>query len=407
MEKRGDLVKKAVSGSAEKQPWHWNVLDLAFTQMFKNLVYPQIWEDPEVDIAALDMKDGDHVVCIASGGCNILNYISSADVRVSAVDLNSAHIALNRLKHTAIRHMPDHESFYRFFGFANEQGNKHTYKTYLSPNLDETSRAYWERRTLQGRRYKLFSRNFYRFGMLGKQIGLVHALCRLYRIKPERLVEAKTREEQRWLFDNTIGTLFSRGWIKWMCSLPVSIYALGIPPAQYKELKAAGQGDMSFVLKERVERLACDFDAADNYFAWQAFGRGYDHEDRQAIPRYLKEESFEKLRSRIENVNLQQADLTSRIAALPEDDVSGFVFLDAQDWMKDDQLNDLWTEVTRVAKKGARVAFRTGGRDSILIDRLNPEIDERWTYLKEMSQTLHDSDRSSIYGGFHVYEKIS
>lgn len=407
MKKRGDLVKRAISGSEERQPWYWAMMDLLFTQMFKNLVYPQIWEDPDVDISALGMKDGDHVVCIASGGCNVLNYISAADVRVTAVDLNSAHIALNRLKHTAIRHMPSYESFYRFFGYANEGGNKHAYRTYLGPNLDAESRAYWEGRTLQGRRYHLFTRNFYRFGMLGKQIGMVHALCRLYRMRPERIATAKTADEQRWLFDNTIGTLFNHGWVRWLCGLPVSIYALGIPPAQYKELKAAGNGDMSRVLYERLERLACGHDATTNYFAWQAFGRAYDHETRQAVPRYLKPESFDALRARIDNIDLEQTDLTSRIARIDDESVDGFVFLDAQDWMKTDQLNDLWTEVTRAAKPGTRVAFRTGGHDSILTSRLKPEIESRWTYLRDLSQSLHASDRSSIYGGFHVYEKTA
>ena len=32
---------------------------------------------------------------------------------------------------------------------------------------------------------------------------------------------------------------------------------------------------MHDVLRERVERLACDFDFRDNYFAWQAFAGRY------------------------------------------------------------------------------------------------------------------------------------
>ena len=42
------------------------------------------------------------------------------------------------------------------------------------------------------------------------------------------------------------------------------------------------------MLRERVERLACDFPIHDNYFAWQAFGRGYDLESREAVPDYLQ-----------------------------------------------------------------------------------------------------------------------
>ncbi len=32
---------------------------------------------------------------------------------------------------------------------------------------------------------------------------------------------------------------------------------------------------MALVLRSRLEKLACGFPLTDNYFAWQAFGRGY------------------------------------------------------------------------------------------------------------------------------------
>src|SRR5262245_33163243 len=41
-----------------------------FTLVFSGLVYPQIWEDPLVDLEALCLKDDEHLVAIASGGCN-------------------------------------------------------------------------------------------------------------------------------------------------------------------------------------------------------------------------------------------------------------------------------------------------------------------------------------------------
>ena len=51
-----------------------------------------------------------------------------------------------------------------------------------------------------------------------------------------------------------------------MSKSPISLYAMGIPPAQYDELVAAG--DPIAVLRRRVEKLACDFPIAENYFAW-------------------------------------------------------------------------------------------------------------------------------------------
>ncbi len=90
-----------------------------FTFAFSGLVYPQIWEDPVVDLEALDLKHGEHLVAIASGGCNILSYVTAVDVRVTGIDLNPAHVALNKLKLAAARHLPDYATFYRFFAHAN------------------------------------------------------------------------------------------------------------------------------------------------------------------------------------------------------------------------------------------------------------------------------------------------
>jgi len=82
-----------------------------------------------------------------------------------------------------------------------------------------------------------------------------------------------------------MGPVFANPLVRRVCRMPVSLYGLGIPPAQYRELAAAADGDLPALLQARLEHLACDFDLEDNYFAWQAFGRGYDREHRRALRR--------------------------------------------------------------------------------------------------------------------------
>ena len=67
-----------------------------FTLAFRRLVYPQIWEDPIIDMEALRLGPGDRMIAIASGGCNVLSYLTADPAEIIAVDLNGAHIALNR-----------------------------------------------------------------------------------------------------------------------------------------------------------------------------------------------------------------------------------------------------------------------------------------------------------------------
>ena len=182
-----------------------------FTLAFSGLVYPQIWEDPVVDLDALRLQAGERLVAIASGGCNVLSYLSAAPVTITAVDLNPAHVALNKLKLAALAHLPDYAAFRRFFGEADARANIDAYFTHLRPHVDETTSDYWESRDRLGRRrIGYFGSNLYRHGLLGGFIGAGHLLARLHGANPRRMLAAKTLAEQRRIFERELAPLFEK-----------------------------------------------------------------------------------------------------------------------------------------------------------------------------------------------------
>ena len=197
--------------------------------------------------------------------------------------------------------------------------------------------------------------------------------------------------------------IFEKRLVRWATSLRMSLYGLGIPPAQYDLLASAGGGDMAVVLRQRLERLACGFPMSENYFAWQAFGRSYSPDPAASLPPYLRRENFAAVRARADRVRVVEGSMTDYLAGEADESVDAYVLLDAQDWMTDDQLNAIWTEITRTARPGARVIFRTAAEPSVLPGRVAPDILDRWRYEAERSRTLEAADRSSIYGGFHLY----
>ncbi|MCW5735257.1 MAG: DUF3419 family protein [Enhydrobacter sp.] len=377
-----------------------------FTWLFTGLVYPQIWEDPEVDIEAMaltpDMEPDTRIVAIASGGCNALSYVTAAPVRVTAIDLNPAHVALVRLKREGARSLPSHDHFYRFFGEADSRENLADYRRFLQPRLDETTRAWWDRRPMGlRRRISLFSRGFYRHGLLGYFIGWAHLAARLYGVSFRELLEAPALDGQRRFFDQKLAPLFERKTIKWLTTRHSTLYGLGIPPAQYEAL--AGGTDMRHVLRARLERLACGFSLDDNYFAWQAFGRCYAADASGPLPPYLRRVHFDAVRARVDRVEVLNQSITEYLAGCPDASRDRYVLLDAQDWMTDAQLNALWREISRTARPGARVIFRTAAEPSLLPGRVDDVLLGRWRYETAQSQALTARDRSAIYGGFHLY----
>jgi S-adenosylmethionine-diacylglycerol 3-amino-3-carboxypropyl transferase len=397
---RSEKINNAVVRSHVEQKQ--KLLDRAFALAFRGLVYAQIWEDPVVDMDALQIQPGNRVATIASGGCNVLSYLTADPGQIVAVDLNTAHVALNRLKVSALEHLPDYRHFRRFFADADTRTNLRAYKAYVRHNLDETSRRYWERRDLIGRRrIGGFAKGVYKQGLLGSFIGLAHVVAKIYRIDPGVILEAGSLEEQEHIFENRFAPLFDRKFVRWLTDQPASLFGLGIPPAQFDAL--AGDKRMADVLKERLRKLACGFDLKDNYFAWQAFGRGYGKGDDMPLPPYLQEAHYDAVKARAGRIDMRHANLVEMLAQSEAQSFDRYILLDAQDWMDDEQLTVLWSEITRTARPGARVLFRTAAEPTLLPGRLPDALLDQWHYEAEDSLEYTRRDRSAIYGGVHLY----
>ncbi|HMR30633.1 MAG TPA: DUF3419 family protein [Geminicoccaceae bacterium] len=395
------LIHEAAASAAALSPR--GLLERLFAKAFEGLVYPQIWEDPLVDMVALGIGPTTRIATIASGGCNVMSYLTAGPAEVLAVDLNPHHLALLRLKLAAAGALPGPDSFFRFFGRADEPGNVALYDRWLAPVLDRAARDYWEGRVGGRRRIEGFARGFHRRGLLGRTIGAAHLLAKLHGRDPARMLEAWTVAEQRRAFDEILAPLFDSPVVRALFRLPVAYFGLGIPPAQLEAMRVGG-GDLAALVRERVRRLACDFPLGENYFAWQAFGRRY--QPGGSLPPYLEGRHFAAVRTHARCVTPRLAPMTRALAERPAGSLDAFVLLDAQDWMTDGQLAALWAQIDRTAAPGARVIFRTAAARLPLEDAVG-DLLAGWRYEAERSRELHGRDRSAIYGGFHLYQRAA
>jgi S-adenosylmethionine-diacylglycerol 3-amino-3-carboxypropyl transferase len=376
----------------------------AFTLAFSGLVYPQIWEDPVVDIEALALEPGLDMVTIASGGCNWQSYLTVAPFNLTAVDLNMRHVVLNRLKLAALRHLDSYDDFYGLFGHGALARNVDVFDQQLAQHLDPETLQYWNGRDWRGkRRIELFARGLHRHSLLGRYIASSHLLARMLGGNPRALLKARSIAEQREIFDRELRPLLAKPIVRRLLSRRSALFGLGIPPAQYDAL-CEGR-PMHEVIEERLERLACGFDLKDNYFAWQAFNRAYSHRAQGPLPPYLQKDSHHLARVNAGNVSVLNVSMTDHIGGLARGSLDRYSLLDAPDWMSDGELNALWSEITRTARLGARVVFRTAGVANNLPGRVAGNILQQWRYEAEISAALTLRDRSAIYGGFHLYKR--
>ena len=399
LKKSKSLVGSAVFGHKDKT----SLKDKLFALWFDRLVYTQIWEDPQIDIQALEIKSTDHMLTIASGGCNALSYLMEHPAKISVVDLNHAHIALLQLKRAAIKSLDSHDDFYRFFGVAKSSSNVRIYHNIIRSQLDETSRDYWEHATFGFKRIQMFAKGFYKFGLLGQIIGVIHLAAKLHRVKLSDLLLQKTVEDQAQWFDQHVAKIFDNRLVTKICSSPYALYNLGIPPSQHMVLCDNIPQNMSEILKQRARHLATVAPVADNYFAWQAFARKYDDGARGPLPAYLKRENYGILRASIEMLDIEQNNIRDKLNQMGAQSVDIVNLLDAQDWMSPSEVTALWQAITKASKPGARVIFRTAGTLSPVEASLTPELGQRWRRDDALSDSLGPQDRSGVYGAFHLY----
>jgi S-adenosylmethionine-diacylglycerol 3-amino-3-carboxypropyl transferase len=366
-----------------------------FARLFEGLVYAQIWEDPVADLDALALPAGADVICIASGGCNAMSYLTADPASIKAVDLSPAHIALLHLKTAAAQRL-DAAEFHALFARADRPTNTALVERLL-PHLDAQSQGYWTKHKTA------FASGFYRRGLLGRFIGAVHLVAKLGQVDFRPLLDAPDMDAQRVFYETRIAPLFDKKLVKFLARQRAALFGLGIPPAQYDKL--ANDGAVIDVLRARVRRLVCDFPVRENYFLWQALARGYQDAPDASLPPYLEPCNFAQIKARADRVQPLNQSLTDHLATRAPEALDAYVLLDAQDWMSDAQLTALWTQITRTARPGARVLFRTGGTDDILPGRVPAHLLGHWEYDIRASAHAFARDRSAIYGGVHLYRR--
>jgi S-adenosylmethionine-diacylglycerol 3-amino-3-carboxypropyl transferase len=396
------LIADAVRNSrGEAESTFWDGL---FAFWFRRLVYTQIWEDPEADLAALQLPLGSTIVTISSGGCNALSYLTAQPAQVYAVDLNEAHLSLLKLKLAGLRAFSDYARFWQFFGEASSLVNSRLYREQLRPLLDASARAYWDKRNVLGRpRHAYFTDGFYRHGMLGRFIGFAHLLAKFARIDLTALLNGKPDAPERIEALARLHRLFHSPLARMISETPALLFSLGIPPQQ-RALLGAG-APLNEVLHERLLRLINGHPNETNYFAWQALHRRYPGPGDRCLPPYLQAGQFGRMRDGAGLIIPVHANLRLFLQSLPAREVDAVVLLDSQDWMAPEEISALWNAIDRTGSDSVRVIFRTAGKESPLESEELAPLRHTWHRDAVRSAIGFERDRSGIYGGFHCYTR--
>ena len=140
----------------------------------KNVIYNVNWEDPRVERAHLNLNSSDHVITIASSGCNVLDYIIDG-AKVTACDLNECQVALVEIK-VACAQALTYDQFFAIFASNDCDLLRKVYPAKIRPNLTSPTAKFWDEKLPAMTSFMYFGASgqlaFFAFRVLFPIIGL-------------------------------------------------------------------------------------------------------------------------------------------------------------------------------------------------------------------------------------------
>lgn len=370
--------------------------DLAFQQTFgKMFVYNLLWEDAEVDERFLGIDENSTVLGISAAGCGVAGMMSKQPARIDAVDINKHHLALSALKMTAAQRMKSYSEFYDLFGrgwHPNPEQAVRRLAQYLPPWMQRHWKRHW----------RFFQKSLYREGLTARMLAFFRKQCGIDAAWL-RWVEQQPSEERWKLVDEWITPVMERPIVKAFLDSPLQLVTLGINFEQKDRYVQQEQvSDIVGAFRATIQRMATT-DLSTNWLAWYVVTGGFEHENPNAVPPYLRKDRFERSAAAPTSVRFHAGNLFKVLEEAGAHTWSHYTFCDAPDWMPPPVQTRLFDEVIRTGKDGAVVLMRSVETRNV-VEQLG--YGDRLQRMDEASDLATALDRSKLYRRVDFYRLV-
>jgi S-adenosylmethionine-diacylglycerol 3-amino-3-carboxypropyl transferase len=349
---------------------------------FSFIRYASVWEDADVLCEALaPVAAGGRLLSIASAGDNALALLTLDPAEVVAADLSAAQLACVELRMAAFRRL-DHPGLLAFLGTAPSERRMETYRS-LRTDLSAEARAFWDGLPEAVAGGVIHAGKFERYlrAFRTRILPFVHPRRRI-----DRLRERRTPAEQE--------AFYAREWDTWRWRLLFRLFfsravmgRMGRDPAFFSHV----EGSVGSRILARTRHALTALPVHSNPYVAYIMTGNYPP---GALPRYLRPEHFETIRSRIDRVRLAKAP----VQAAGEGTFDGFNLSDIFEYMAPAEHAQCYASLVGRANPGARLVYW-----NLLAPRARPEaLAHRVRPLRETAEALHARDLAWFYGALHV-----
>ncbi|MCA9686779.1 MAG: DUF3419 family protein, partial [Myxococcales bacterium] len=194
--------------------------------------------------------------------------------------------------------------------------------------------------------------------------------------------------------------LSDRRWVRAVMDSPLQLLALGVNHAQRDRILATEQlGDLLSFFELHMKRLA-ETDLERNWYAWYAVAGHYNHELPEAVPPYLRRDHHERSACSPTQLRYHKRNIFEVLDTAGPDTWTHYTLCDAVDWMPAARQQQLFREILRTSRDGAKVLLRSVERDS-LISRHG--LADHFHLDEQASSWAAQADRSRQYRRVDVY----
>ncbi|MFZ9028351.1 MAG: DUF3419 family protein [Crocinitomicaceae bacterium] len=285
-------------------------------------------EDARTELQALDLKESDSLLCIASGGEIPLNLLALTGCNIVACDTSIEQIHLSKLKLAAILHLEQHKAA-RLIGFYKAK-NEDRLAIYdeLRPKLSQEEVDFWDKNIEAIQKGVI---NVARFEKYILKFSWVLRFL-LGKGKLMKLMTLEDVDEQRNFFDKKISNL----WVK-------LLFKVAFHPKIYKNrgmdehgLQHQKDASISTFFYNRFRDFCTSTLASKNYYFQYTFFNEVLYE--KALPEYLCKEGINRIRSNSAKLHFVNSDFTSVLNTEPNGRFNKFHLSNIGDWLSKDEM---------------------------------------------------------------------
>ena len=310
---------------------------------FDIIRYSQVWEDADILVKALEIKEEDTVLSIASAGDNTFALLAQSPKKVYGVDLSFAQIACCELRLAMYRQLSHHDHLL-FGGVITGEMDRIEVLKRLS--LPTEVRGYWE----EEQNLEMIEKGFMAEGRFEqyfrvfrkKVLPLAHNQGRI-----KELVSPKNLEERQ-LF-------YKKSWNnrRWQLIFKVffSRFVMG-RLGRDKEFFKYVQGSVATRILNRTRHALTKLDPSKNpYLHYILFG-----EYKKVLPYSLREENYDKIRENLNRIHFYKGGIHEFMDQF-DGKISAFNLSDIFEYMTIEEMDRLYEKMLQKSSPDARFAY--------------------------------------------------